>query len=81
MEYPTLEEIFWEFNLNAGTTKDIEEMNNCINSYLTKLEDENKLSDSETDRIAELIGEMNGVCRAAAFRRGFHFAVKLFVEN
>ena len=81
MNYPTLEKIFWEFNLNSVMTPDIAEMDKCINGYLEKLVDKNKLSDSEADRIAELIGEMNGVCKAAAFRRGFHLAVKLFIEN
>lgn len=80
MDYPTLEKIFWEFNLNSGTTQDIEEMNNSINNYLNKLAEKSKLSDSEAERIAELIGEMNCVCKAAAFRKGFHFAVKLFTD-
>ena len=47
MNYPTLENIVWEFNLNAVTTPDIDEMDKCITSYLDKLVDKNKLSDSE----------------------------------
>lgn len=81
MNYPTLEKIFWEFNLNSVITPDITELDKCINNYLDKLVDKNKLSDGEANRIAELIGEMNGVCKAAAFRKGFRFAVKLFIEN
>lgn len=81
MNYPTLENIFWKFNLNSSMTPDIAEMDKCINGYLDKLVDKNRLSDDEADRIAELIGEMNCACKAAAFRKGFHFAIALFLEN
>lgn len=81
MEYPTLKGIFWGGDFRHESDPDIAELVRCTNGYLNKLVKRKHLSEPEAERIGELAEELSDVSKAAGFEQGFHFAVRLFIEN
>ena len=80
MNYPTLEDIFLNFELDGEATKKTSELNRVINKYLDRLTDEKKLSEGEADRIRDLKSELVCEFRITGFKQGFYFALNLFMN-
>lgn len=80
MNYPTLEDIFLNFELNSEITEKTAELNRIINNYLDRLIDEKKLSETEADRIRDQKSELECENRIVGFKQGFCFAARLFFD-
>ncbi len=80
MNYPTIEDIFLNFELNSAVTEKTTELNRVINNYLDRLIAEKKLSETEADRIRDQKSELECENRILGFKQGFYFAVRLFFD-
>lgn len=80
MKYPTVEDIFLNFELNSEAAEKISELNRAINKYLDRLIGEKKLSEEEADRIRDAKSELEFETRLTGFKQGFYFALNLFMN-
>lgn len=80
MKYPTVEDIFLNFELNSEAAEKITELNRSINKYLDRLIDEKKLSEEEAERIRDAKSELEFETRLTGFKQGFYFTLNLFMN-